>query len=48
MAAVTLYNPRTGAPHTFPSERSAKVYEDKGWTREQPSAKKSQSSQSSS
>ena len=30
MAQVTLYNPRTGSPVTFP-ERSARLYLAKGW-----------------
>lgn len=30
MAQVTLYNPRTGSPVTFP-ERSARLYLARGW-----------------
>ena len=30
MAQVTLYNPRTGEPVTFP-ERSARLYLARGW-----------------
>jgi len=30
MAQVTLYNPRTGSPVSFP-ERSARLYLAKGW-----------------
>ena len=36
MAQVTLYNPRTGQPVTFPSERSAKGYRAKGWQEDRP------------
>lgn len=46
MAAVVLYNPRTGQPHTFPSKRSASVYERKGWTANKPSSSKQAKSSS--
>lgn len=46
--AVKLYNPSTGEPHTFPSERSAKVYENKGWKRNPPGGKQASSASQSS
>lgn len=44
---VTLINPRTKKDKTFPSARSASVYERKGWKRKDKSASKSTSTSSS-